>query len=107
MSGSPAMRHSRLVVAFEERLDRKLAVDGESGCISTVEVVMRPPEVFVRPLSHEEAVRLKRLSTRAKHQCTRQRATGADHGGSRSSPALALEGRVSARAPSPSPHGGD
>ena len=28
---------------------------------------MRPPEVFVRPLSHEEAVRLKRLSKRAKH----------------------------------------
>ena len=35
---------------------------------------MRPPEVFVRPLLHEEAVRLKRLSKRAKHQCTRQRA---------------------------------
>ncbi len=41
--------------------DRKLAVGGELGRISTVEVVMRPPEVFVRPLSHEEAVRLKRL----------------------------------------------
>ena len=26
---------------------------------------MRPPEVFVRPLLHEEAVRLKRLSKRA------------------------------------------
>jgi transposase len=39
-----------------------------------VEVVMRPPEVFVRPLLHDEAVRLKRLSKRAKHQCTRQRA---------------------------------
>ena len=26
---------------------------------STVEVAMRPPEVFVRPLLHEEAVRLK------------------------------------------------
>jgi transposase len=39
-----------------------------------VEVVMRPPEVFVRPLLHEEAVRLKRLSKRAEHQCTRQRA---------------------------------
>ncbi len=62
------------LVAFEETLDRKRAVDGESGCISTVEVVMRPPEVFVRPLLHEEAVRLKRLSKRAKHQCTRQRA---------------------------------
>jgi transposase len=41
----------------------------------TVEVVvMRPPSVFVRPLLHEEAVRLKRLSRRAKHECTRQRA---------------------------------
>jgi transposase len=44
------------------------------GCISTVEVVMRPPEVFVRPLSHEEAVRLKRLAKRAKHESTRERA---------------------------------
>jgi transposase len=39
-----------------------------------VEVVMRPPSVFVRPLQHEEAVRLKRLSKRAKHESTRQRA---------------------------------
>jgi transposase len=61
-------------VALEKTLDRKLALDGELGCISTEEVVMRPPEVFVRPLLHEEAVRLKRLSKRAKHQCTRQRA---------------------------------
>lgn len=35
---------------------------------------MRPAEVFVRSLSHEEAVRLKRLSTRAEHQATRIRA---------------------------------
>jgi len=35
---------------------------------------MRPASVFVRPLLHEEAVRLKRLSKRAKHECTRQRA---------------------------------
>ena len=35
---------------------------------------MRPPSVFVRALLHEEAVRLKRLSRRAKHECTRQRA---------------------------------
>jgi transposase len=44
------------------------------GSISIVEVVMRPPSVFVRSLLHEEAVRLKRLSRRAKHECTRQRA---------------------------------
>jgi transposase len=37
-------------------------------------VVTRPPEVFVRSLSHQEAVRLKRLSTRAEHQSTRIRA---------------------------------
>lgn len=35
---------------------------------------MRSPEVFVRPLSHQEAVRLKRMSTRAEHQSTRIRA---------------------------------
>lgn len=35
---------------------------------------MRPPEVFVRSLSHDEAARLKRMSTRAKHQSTRIRA---------------------------------
>jgi transposase len=55
-------------------LNRKPHVGGEWGRIPTLEVVMRPPEVFVRPLLHDEAVRLKRLSKRAKHQCTRQRA---------------------------------
>jgi transposase len=35
---------------------------------------MRPPEVFVRPLAHGEAVQLKRMSKQAKHQSTRQRA---------------------------------
>jgi transposase len=61
-------------VGLEGLLDRKLAVGGEGGRVFTVEVMMRPPEVFVRPLLHDEAVRLKRLSKRAKHQCTRQRA---------------------------------
>jgi transposase len=41
------------------------------GGISTVEVAMRSPEVFVRPLAHEEALRLKPL---AKHASTRERA---------------------------------
>jgi len=36
---------------------------------------MRPPEVFVRPLSHEEAVRLKRLVKRSKLASTRERAS--------------------------------
>jgi transposase len=39
-----------------------------------LEVVMRSPEVFVRQLSHEEALRLKRLAKRAKHESTRERA---------------------------------
>jgi transposase len=62
-------------VALEETLDRKLGVGVERGRMSSLEVVvMRPASVFVRPLLHEEAVRLKRLSKRAKHECTRQRA---------------------------------
>lgn len=36
---------------------------------------MRPPEVFVRELSPAEGQRLKRLSKRAKHASTRQRAS--------------------------------
>lgn len=36
---------------------------------------MRPPEVFVRPLAHGEAVTLKRRSKSAKHFSTRQRAS--------------------------------
>ena len=54
--------------------DRKRAGCGEWGRISTVEVVVRPPEVFVRPLSHEEAVTLKRRAKQAKHFSTRERA---------------------------------
>src|SRR3954449_3119750 len=65
----------RRLVALEESLDRKPGLAVESGGISTVEVVMRPPSVFVRPLLHEEAVRLKRLSRRARHESTRQRAS--------------------------------
>jgi len=38
------------------------------------EVVMRPPEVFVRELSPEEGARLKSISKRAKYQSKRQRA---------------------------------
>jgi transposase len=49
-------------------------VGGEQGCIATMEVVMRPPEVFVRQLAHGEAVALKRRSKSAKHFSTRQRA---------------------------------
>jgi transposase len=61
-------------VGLIERFDRKRAVDGESGRISIVEVVVRPPEVFVRPLAHDEAVVLKSRAKKAKHFATRQRA---------------------------------
>jgi transposase len=44
------------------------------GGISTVEVRVRPPEVFVRPLAYEEAVALKSRAKKAKHFATRQRA---------------------------------
>jgi len=49
-------------------------VGGELGRIAIVEVVVRPPEVFVRPLAHEEAVALKRRAKQAKHFATRERA---------------------------------
>src|ERR1051325_10393969 len=39
-----------------------------------VEVSMRPPSVFVRPLAPVEGQRLKRLSRQAKHASPRQRA---------------------------------
>jgi hypothetical protein len=40
----------------------------------TVEVIMRPRSLFVRPLSPEEGERLKRLARRARHFSSRQRA---------------------------------
>lgn len=39
-----------------------------------LEVMMRPPDVFVRELSLEEGTRLKSISKRAKYQSKRQRA---------------------------------
>src|SRR5215210_2709658 len=62
------------LVALLQRFDRKLAAGGEWGRISTVEVVVRPAEVFVRPLEHGEAVALKRKAKQAKHFATRERA---------------------------------
>jgi hypothetical protein len=47
------------MTAFGEGPSRPiLAVSGEWGRIPIMEVVMRPPEVFVRSLSHQEAVKL-------------------------------------------------
>lgn len=39
-----------------------------------MEVVVRPPEVFVRHLAHGEARRLKQRAKEAKHFATRERA---------------------------------
>ncbi len=41
---------------------------------SSLEVAMRPPEVFVRELAPQEGARLKSISKRAKHQSKRARA---------------------------------
>jgi transposase len=49
-------------------------VGGEWGGITSQEVVVRPPEVFVRSLAHDEALTLKRRAKAAKHFATRQRA---------------------------------
>ena len=46
----------------------------ELGCTATLEVLMRPPEVFVRPLEHVEAVALKGKAKKAKQFATRERA---------------------------------
>jgi hypothetical protein len=70
----------RMAIRFElvglpETFDRKPGSGGERGRVSSsLEVVMRPPEVFVRELSPEEGARLKSISKRAKYQCKRQRA---------------------------------
>jgi transposase len=57
-----------------ESVGRKLLVGGEHGCISSVEVVMRPVSVFVRDLLPEEGNRLKRLSRKAASEVKRERA---------------------------------
>ena len=42
------------------------------GTISIMEVVMCPPEMFVRPLAYEEALTLKLRTKQAKHFSTQQ-----------------------------------
>jgi transposase len=64
----------RLLVGPTGTFDWKLAGDGEWGCIPILEVVMRPPEVFVSRSRIPRPVRLKRLSTKVAHQSTRIRA---------------------------------
>jgi transposase len=55
-------------------VDRKLPLGGEWGRIPRLEVVMRPPSVFVRELLPEEGNRLKRLSRKAASEVKRERA---------------------------------
>src|SRR5438445_13878780 len=65
-----------LLVGLLGMFDRKVALAGELGCVHpSLEVVMRPPEVFVRPLAHGEAVALESRAKRAKHFSTRERAS--------------------------------
>src|SRR4051794_12092276 len=64
---------NRLVVRFVS-VDRKLPSRGEVGRIPSLEVVMRPPSVFVRDLLPEEGNRLKRLSRKASSEVKRERA---------------------------------
>jgi transposase len=62
-------------VGLLETFDRKLASGGEQGLVSpSLEVAMRPPEVFVRELSPQEGARLKSISKRARYRSKRQRA---------------------------------
>jgi transposase len=55
-------------------VDRKLRLAGELGRIPSLEVMMRPASVFVRPLLPEEGNRLKRLSRKAASEVKRERA---------------------------------
>jgi transposase len=55
-------------------IDRKSLSGGEEGCISILEVAMRPPSVFVRDLLPDEGNRLKRLSRKARSEAKRERA---------------------------------
>ena len=85
LSSRPAVRRVALaallagvlaqpLVGLCPTFDRKLGASGEVGRIRPVEVRMRPPEVFVRPLAHAEATALKSRAKKAKHFATRERA---------------------------------
>jgi hypothetical protein len=70
--------NGRCLVRLLERFDSKLAgtrgAGVECGRMRPEEVSVRPVSVFVRALAPLEGQRLKRLSKRAKHESTRQRA---------------------------------
>jgi transposase len=55
-------------------IGRKWPAGDEQGCISILEVAMRPPSVFVRDLVPDEGDRLKRLSRKAASEAKRERA---------------------------------
>jgi DNA-directed RNA polymerase specialized sigma24 family protein len=58
---------------LSKRFDRNCR-SASNGDATVLWVAMRPPSVFVRSLAPVEGQRLKRLSQRAKHASTRQRA---------------------------------
>jgi transposase len=59
---------------FDRKCGGTFGAGVESGRIRPEEVLMRPPEVFVRELAPAEGQRLKRLSKQSKLASTRQRA---------------------------------
>src|SRR5712691_4402011 len=68
------MRLVRPLRMFDLKRGGTSRVGVESGRIRPEEVLMRPPEVFVRELAPHEGQRLKRLSKQSKLASTRQRA---------------------------------
>src|SRR6059036_751117 len=60
---------------FDRKRGGTSRVGVELGRIRPEEVLMRPPEVFVRELAPHEGQRLQRLSKRSKVASTRQRAS--------------------------------
>src|SRR6059036_2669679 len=60
---------------FDRKRGGTSRVGVKSGRMRPEEVLMRPPEVFVRELAPLEGQRLKRLSKQSKLASTRQRAS--------------------------------
>jgi capsular exopolysaccharide synthesis family protein len=62
------------LVRLRRPFERKPSMRGEPGRVQTVQATRRPGDIAVRPLSHAETVRLKRLAERARNASTRERA---------------------------------
>src|SRR4051794_11138341 len=74
-SATTMSRLVRPLITFDLKRGGTFWVGVESGGIGSEEVLVRPPEVFVRELAPYEGRRLKRLSNRSKVASTRQRAS--------------------------------